>query len=287
MALVSMTGYGRATRSTAQLAVTAEVRSVNAKHLSVRTRIHAEWVRLEPRIEAAVRSALARGAVDVFVKLDLAAGARRPVIDESMLAVYRKALAELGGGDGATLLRLPGVVSLSERRVSERTIERTVVGAVKDALVELVAAREAEGGRLAKVLDREAGVLKRHLAAVRRLAPAEVTRHHESMRRRLSALLDGQAVALDDPVLLRELAVLVDRGDVMEEIDRLDSHVTALGESLATDGPVGRELDFLLQEIGREVNTVGSKSSSVAITQRVVQLKSCVDRLREQVANIE
>jgi uncharacterized protein (TIGR00255 family) len=282
-----MTGYGRATRSTAQLVVTAEVRSVNAKHLSVRSRIHGEWVRLEPRIETAVRSAVSRGAVDVFVKLDIAAGARRPVIDESTLSVYRKALADLGGGDGAALLRLPGVVSLSERRVPERTVERTVIGAVKDALEELVKARQAEGGRLAKVLARETSILTRHLTAVRRLAPAEVTRHRESMHRRLSALLDGQAVALDDPVLLREVAVLADRGDVLEEIDRLDSHVAALGESLAASGPVGREIDFLLQEIGREVNTVGSKSSSVAITRRVVQLKSCVDRLREQAANIE
>lgn len=282
-----MTGYGRATRSTASLAATVEVRTVNAKHLGVRCRVPGEWVRLEPRIEAVVRGALSRGAVDLFVKIELAAGARRPVIDQETLSIYRKVLDDLGGGDGSSLLRLPGVVSLSERRVPERTVERTVLGAVKDAVAELLDARKAEGARLLKVLVREVSTIRRHLVAIRRLVPTEVQRHQQGLHRRLALLLEGRGVALDDPILMREVAVLADRGDVTEELDRLDSHVAALGDALQGDGPVGRELDFLLQEIGREVNTVGSKSSAVPITRRVVQLKTSVDRLREQVANIE
>ncbi len=282
-----MTGYGRATRSTASLAATVEVRTVNAKHLGVRCRVPGEWVRLEPRIEAVVRGALSRGAVDLFVKIELAAGARRPLIDQETLSVYRKVLDDLGGGDSSSLLRLPGVVSLSERRVPERTVERTVLGAVKDAVAELLDARKAEGARLHKALSREVSTIRRHLAAIRRLVPAEVQRHQQGLHRRLSLLLEGRGVALDDPILMREVALLADRGDVTEELDRLGSHVAALGDALQGNGPVGRELDFLLQEIGREVNTVGSKSSAVPITRRVVQLKTAVDRLREQVANIE
>ncbi|MFT7463352.1 MAG: hypothetical protein ACI9EF_001696 [Pseudohongiellaceae bacterium] len=282
-----MTGYGRATRSTAKLAVTVEVRTVNAKHLGVRCRLPGDWVRLEPRVEATVRGVLSRGTVDLSAKIEVAAGARRPVIDEETLAVYRKVLDDLGGGDGSTLLRLPGVVSLTEQTVPERTVERTVLGAAKDALSELVIARQAEGLRLVKSLGRELASFCRHLTAIRGFVPGEVRRHQETLHRRIATLLDDRGLALDDPILLREVALLADKGDVTEELDRLDSHVTALRGLLEGDGPVGRELDFLLQEIGREVNTVGSKSSAVSITQRVVQLKTCVDRLREQVANIE
>ena len=288
VSLRSMTGYGRAERRTASLAVTVEVRSVNARHLAPRVRLPGEWLRLEPKVEAEVRRRLRRGAVDVFVRIDLLAGARIPRIDRAALEVYRRALAELGdGAGGAELLRLPGVVTLAEPEISERALERAVLAALKDALEAVDASRGAEGARLRRVLDRELNELGRHLAALRRAAPKLAKNAQATIRERLNDLLDGRRLAADDPILLREVALLADRVDVSEELDRLGSHREALARGLDSEEPVGRELDFLLQEVGREVNTVGSKCSDVSLTARVVAMKSCVERLREQAANLE
>jgi uncharacterized protein (TIGR00255 family) len=148
-----------------------------------------------------------------------------------------------------------------------------------------------EGGRLASALRRELAALRRRAAAARRLAPAAVQAHHEALRERLGKLLarhGGEAAPrADDPALLREVALLADRHDVTEELDRLDSHLAALAEALDAAALVGRQLDFLLQEVGREVNTVGSKASDARITARIVQAKTAVERIREQAANVE
>ncbi len=288
-----MTGYGRSEHEAGGLGVEAEIRSVNGRHLSVRNRLPAEWIRLEPRVEKLVRAAVSRGAVEAVVRIRFASQARKPQIDETVLAVYQKALDRMGGGDASNLLRLPGVITLGEPSVSVRALERAVTAAMKEALAALVASREGEGQRLTKVLEREMQALRRHLAVVKRRIPAARTRQHEALRRRLEALLGttpaGRAVELDrkDPTLMRELAALADRSDVTEEVDRLESHIEAFDSSIARGGAVGRELDFQLQEMGREVNTLGSKSADTALSERVVRLKGCIERLREQAANIE
>lgn len=283
-----MTGYGRAERRAARLTAAVEVRSVNARHLQPRFRLPPDWLRLEARLEAILRATLRRGSVDVHVRIDPTAKARRPRIDQDALSTYRKALAALGEtGVGAELLRLPGVVSLSEPELTERTVAPVVLGALQDALAQLDGARLSEGERLRKVLARELTGLAKLLRAVRKRLPGLLKQQHEAVRRRLSDLLEGRSLASDDPFLLREVAVLADRSDVREELDRLDSHLSALRSQLETDGPVGRELDFLLQEVGREVNTLGSKVSDVEVTGQVVAMKTGVERLREQVANLE
>jgi len=282
-----MTGYGRSEREARDIGVEAEVRSVNGRHLSVRSRLPSDWMRFEPHVERFVRSAVARGAVDVVVRIRFASSQRTPEIDESVLAVYRGALERMGGGEASHLLSLPGVVTLTEPHFPQRTLERVFNLAVKDALAALVTSRKAEGGRLAGVLERELKALGRHLAVVQRRLPHALARQQKALRRRLKALLTGVSLDDRDPALMRELAVLVDRSDVAEEVDRLHSHVEAFEQALERGGPVGRELDFLLQEMGREVNTLGSKALDVAISDRVIRLKGCVERLREQAANIE
>lgn len=286
MPLRSMTGFGRASREAAGLAVAVEVRAVNGRHLSLRCRVPGEHADLEPRLEAAVRKVVRRGAVDLTLRLDGGAGRPVPRIDRRALDVYRGALTELGLEGGTELLRLPGVVTMEEPGHPPKRVERLARAALDEALEALDAARLAEGQRLSRALSRELKALTRHVAAVRRRAPRVVAERGAALRQRLERLLDGQPLEADDPLLLREVAVLADRHDITEELDRLDSHVEALGAALEGDGLAGKQLEFLLQEVGREVNTVGSKSADVGLTERVVAMKGCVERLREQAANI-
>lgn len=290
-ALRSMTGFGRARRARGRLAAEAEARSVNGRFLQVRCRLPSDLLRLEPRVEGLVKQRLSRGTVDVAVRLAAARRGARPRVNRAVLAVYRDELRALGGGEPAALLALPGVVSFAEDAPREAVVDALVLGAAGDALEQLDRARAREGGRLASALRRELAALRRHVAAVRRLAPAAVGAHHDALRERLGKLLarhGGEAAPrADDPALLREVALLADRHDVTEELDRLDSHLAALAEALSAAEPVGRQLDFLLQEVGREVNTIGSKASDARIAARIVQAKTAVERIREQAANLE
>jgi uncharacterized protein (TIGR00255 family) len=282
-----MTGYGRASARRGSLQAEAEARSVNGRWLAVRCRVPGDLARLEPRLEALVRRRVERGSVDVSVRLRADHDHRPPRIDRQALAVYRDALQRLGGGDPALLLSLPGVVRTTAPAPSERAVDRVALGAAKAAIDAMAKARADEGRRLRAAVRRELGVLARVVAAVRRQAPAAVRAGQAQLARRLAALLDGRALSADDPALLREVALLADRADVTEELDRLAAHVGALTEALDSREPVGRRLDFLLQEVVREVNTLGSKSSDARISEQVVRAKTATERLREQAANIE
>jgi uncharacterized protein (TIGR00255 family) len=287
LTLVSMTGFGRAQGRQGGLTAEAEVRSVNGRYLQVRCRLPGDLMRLEPRLEALVRGSVVRGSVDVHVRFGARGRGGAPRIDRKVLRVYREAFDSLGGGEPALLLSLPGVISTSDPEPSEAAIDRVVLQAVRKALAAMVATRAKEGRRLGTALRREALALSRHLAALRRRAPAAVRQHQAQIQRRLAALLGESPLPGDDPLLRREVAFLADRSDITEELDRLESHVESVRESFGSSRPVGRHLDFLLQEIGREINTVGSKCSDAAMAERVVQAKGTVERLREQAANIE
>lgn len=282
-----MTGYGRSSSARGALTAEAEARSVNGRYLQVRCRLPSDLARLEPKVDALVRKVVVRGTVDVHVRVRSDKQKSLPRVNTRVLSVYSDALKKLGGTNGAALLSLPGVISSTESEPSESTVDRVVMDAARGAVKKLAGARAAEGKRLRVVIRRELSALSRHLAAVRRLAPASVKQSHAAMRKRLSTLLSGSAVSAQDPALLRELALLADKRDITEEIDRLGSHLDAMSHALQDKGAVGRQLDFLLQEIGREVNTIGSKANDVRITERVLRCKSGVERLREQAANIE
>ena len=284
---MSMTGFGRAQRRSGALTAQAEARSVNGRWLQVRCRLPGELARLEPRLEALVKSSLARGTVDLHLRLETDRKRSLPRIDARVLGRYRRALSQLGGGEPALLLSLPGVVTWGEDGPREADVDKVAIGAATAAVARLTAARRAEGRRLTTALRRELALVARLLATVRRRVPQAVAQQQQNLRRRLAALLEGRPLAPDDPGLQRELALLADRSDISEELDRLDSHLAALSSALGNDRPAGRELDFLLQEVGREVNTLGAKCSDARIVEQVIQAKAAVERLREQAANLE
>ncbi|MAF67449.1 MAG: YicC family protein [Planctomycetes bacterium] len=288
-----MTGFGLAEVETGGLGVRVEIRSVNHRFLQVRHRFPGELAELEPRVEALIRKRIARGALAVHVHLSRTAAPEEVSVNADVALRYRRQIArtarEVGLEDDlgmAALVQLPGVVGTRSDGGGRRRETRLVMRACGEALDSLVAAREAEGARLETDLRKHLTAIERLTRRIERRMPAVVKRHMKALRGRVAELLGG---ARDVPAsdLARELALLADRFDVSEEVTRLFSHLEEAGAILDRGGSVGRKLDFLVQEFNREANTVGSKCNDARVAHDVVDLKTCVERLREQVQNIE
>lgn len=291
---LSMTGCGDGTAAEGASTCRAEVRSVNNRFLKVSLRAREGFSLLESRVEDAVRRRVRRGAVQV--SLDLT-GPVAPVarsLDRAQLAAYLDQLeafcAERGidtprGLDG--LLSLPGI--LVESVPSQDTVLAAwplVERALATALDGLEGMRRAEGASLARDMLATCAAVREVVGRIRVRVPGVVAEHHQRLHDRVSKLLEqqGQQIAVAD--VAREIALLADRTDIAEEIVRLESHVEQFVRLLEEESP-GRSLDFLSQELAREANTIGSKSVDVGIAHAVVELKTHVERLREQVQNLE
>lgn len=292
-ALASMTGFGAASREAAGLAVRVEVRAVNHRGLQVKARVPSELAALEPDVEARVRARVARGAVAVNVTVERAGLETTAGLDADAAARWTRSLRGLAATLGIEhpvtldlLVGLPGVVAGDTSALGELSPGEAaeVLGCVDDALVSLAAMREREGAALARDLLDNAREVERLVALVRERMPEVVRAHHEALRARLAELL-GEAVPASD--LAREAALLADRMDVGEELARLGSHLHQLRVLIADGGQVGRKLDFLAQEFFREANTTGAKCNDASVAHLVVELKTHIERLREQVQNIE
>jgi len=288
-----MTGFGAAAADEDGTSVRVEVRSVNHRYLQVKCRLPGEWGGLEPAIEALARKKLDRGAVTLNVRLERAARPDRAIVNRELALRYGELLGELGRdlklGGGLSidaLAALPGVIGYEEDEdslSSERALILRLVGEALDALIEM---RTVEGSALRDDLLGHAREVATVVERVRERMPVVVREHYKNLEKRLTELLDGRAAA-NETDLARELALLADRMDVSEEVSRLVSHLAQLDSMLAKDGAVGRQLDFLMQECMREANTIGSKCNDAEVAHHVVELKTHVERLREQVQNLE
>jgi uncharacterized protein (TIGR00255 family) len=296
----SMTGFGRAVVEEEGAAVRVEVRSVNHRHLQVKSRLPGELGHLEPVVEGLVRKALDRGAVTLNVALTRTLAAGVTGINLEVARGYQKTLQQLGrelgvgGVDLAALLTLPGVVGTPEGDETAGDEEALVLRAVKQALAALVGMREDEGRSLEDDLKKNATAVGKLVASVEERMPVVVREHHENLVKRVNDLLanhadgrgDGRST-VSEADLPRELALLADRMDVSEEVTRIGSHLAQLDQMIAGGGGVGRKLDFLVQELFREANTIGSKCNDAITAHLVVDLKTHIERLREQVQNVE
>jgi uncharacterized protein (TIGR00255 family) len=293
----SMTGYGAAERVMETVRVAVEIRAVNNKFLKVTVRRPEGLGSAEAAIERQVRERISRGTVTVNLTIEPRGAAARAPINTEVLAAYRRDLARLaaetGGGGGGevpleALLGLPGVIGSDEVRLTEiENLGAEVEAAVAEALRRLDAMRETEGRATAQDMETTLGDLERGVAAIEPRASEVVEAYRDRLQERVSALLDGMEVPADDAMLVREVAFFAERSDVNEELSRLKSHVSQFRALFEEAGPVGRKLEFLTQEMVREVNTLGSKSSDLDISRQVVDMKAKVDRLREQTQNIE
>lgn len=289
----SMTGFGRGEAGAAGRAYTVEVHSVNHRFLEVRCRLPRRLQGLEPKVQQALQGRFARGHFEVSVQeKDLGGGARRLSLDTALAREYAALLRGL-----QEELGLPGEVSLglvaSQRELiaieeAEAPVEEAWTAlrpALETALQELAAMRRQEGEALVGALNRELAAIEAIQERILQRAPEAVAAQRDRLRARIAELLEGRE--LDPGRLEQEVAILADRADITEECDRLRSHLAQFRATLAQGGPQGRRLDFLLQEMGREANTTGSKSADAALAHEVVELKAALERLREQVQNLE
>lgn len=289
----SMTGFGAGRGSAGGEEVSVEVRAVNHKFCEVKPRLPRELAALEAEVTRMVRERLHRGAVEVTVRRSPGEKAALEVkADLALAREYVNAMRSLqsalsvdGGVSVAALAQMEGVLAVSERPADLASATRALAGALSEALAQVEAMRDVEGAALGRDIGARLEVLEGSTQGLRALAPQAVASHHERLTARV-AQLAGQAGV--DPVrVAQEVAILADRSDISEELARLESHLGQFRAMAAASEPAGRRLDFLVQEMHREANTIGSKSQSAEITNLVVTIKAEIEKLREQVQNIE
>ncbi|MBR4194163.1 MAG: YicC family protein [Oscillospiraceae bacterium] len=289
----SMTGYGRAVGVFADKQITVELRSVNNRYLDCAVKLPRLYAFCEDAVKQAVKQSVSRGKVDVFVTVnltqssDVAIGLNRPVLEGYLAAM--KAMA-----DGypvrddisvSTLSRLPDVFTVEKAEQDENLLKEQLLSVVREALDGYNAMRAAEGEALAKDLIAKAELILEKVAFVEERSPKTVAEYREKLLAKMQELLASTDV--DEARILTEAAIYADKVATDEETVRLRSHLDQLRTMLRSAEPIGRKLDFLMQEINRETNTIGSKCSDLEIARTVVDVKAELEKIREQIQNIE
>jgi len=291
-----MTGFGAASTTKGRIVARVEVRSVNHRHLQLKARLSSEHAHMEPALEALVREKLERGSVTVSATIEREAAAGAARVNSDVARRYQKLLQSLakelkleGGVRLETLIGLPGVIGSAEVDGQREAEDELLLGCARKALEELVKMRAREGASLLADLRKNTKGIAELVSGIETRMPSVVREHHENLLARVSLLLSGQSgrVAVKPEDLAREVALLADRMDVGEEIARLASHLGQWEGLLSKGGAVGRQLEFLVQELLREANTIGSKCNDAKVAHAVVEMKTLNERLREQVQNVE
>lgn len=288
----SMTGFGAGRGQSGGEQIDVEVRSVNHKFCEVKARLPRELAALETEMVRMVRERLSRGGVEVTVRRSAARGALSPRVDHLLASEYARAFADLrerlrlsGEVSLADVLSAEGVVALEERPADLEVVRAAASQALAQALGALTSMREREGAALAADLEGRLRTVESLVARIEAVAPQSIQHYRTRLDERIQELTRGLA---PDPVrLATEVALFADRMDVTEEMTRLRSHVAQVRSLVAGGEPSGRKMDFLVQEMHREANTIGSKSQSAEIAAAVVSLKAEIERMREQVQNVE
>jgi len=290
----SMTGYGRAEVVAEKIAVSVEARSLNHRHLEIALKLPRSFTGLELEARRLIQGHIQRGRLDVSASLrPLADGKSALALDAALARHYLEQMRALGdtlGLRGAPtlewLLERPGVVTLGEADPIAPEVGWPVLAqALTRAMEDLVARREAEGEALGKELTSLHEALSAEVARMEARVPAALAQRTERVRERIRALLDD--VPLDEGRVLTEAAVWAEKTDVSEELARLKAHLQQFAGLVKEGGPVGRTLDFLVQEMNREVNTVASKANDLELSQLVLASKGHLERIREQIQNVE
>ena len=289
----SMTGYGRAVGVFADKQITVELRSVNNRYLDCTVKLPRLYAFCEDAVKQAVKQSVTRGKVDVFVTVtltqstDVRIGLNQPVL-EGYLAALR-AIAEgypvRDDVSVSTLSRLPDVFTVEKTEQNEDLLKEQLLGVVEEALRSYDEMRRAEGEALARDLTAKADGILERVSFVEERSPRSVAEYREKLYAKMQEVLASASV--DEARILTEAAIFADKVAVDEETVRLRSHLNQLRVMLSSAEPIGRKLDFLMQEINRETNTIGSKCSDLEIARTVVDMKAELEKIREQIQNIE
>ena len=288
-----MTGFGAGRGEAGGEAVSVELRAVNGKFCEVKPRLPRELAALEPELVKSIKGRVARGVIDAFVRRDGTSGKLgTPRADLALASAYAKVLREMKDSLGLSgepsvqdVAAMEGVISLGESAPDPQAAANALQQALAAALEALDGMRRREGEALARDLAARLDTIESGAREVSRLAPLQVEAARERLGARIAELTRG--MPLDPARLAQEVALFADRTDVAEELTRLSSHLEQARGLVRSDVPAGRKLEFLVQELNREINTIGSKSQHAGIASAVVDLKAELERVREQVQNVE
>lgn len=298
--LKSMTGFGRGEYEDDNFSITVEMKTVNHRYNEVAIRLPRFLNPLEDRIRKTILKTVNRGRIDVFINADYTSSDNCTLkVDKNLAAAYHKALQEIGAAIGAqdvaingaveilNIARCPEVINVKEGFFDVETVWPKVEQAVNQAVANLVAMREAEGGNIYGDFIYRADLIAAKLAEIEERSPKVVEEYQAKLSERLNNLLAEHNIAVEPERLLQEVAIFADRTSITEEIIRLKSHIKQFKLILNSDQPVGRKLDFLIQEFNREANTIASKANDYTLAQIVVDVKAEIEKIREQIQNIE
>ncbi len=289
----SMTGYGKSEQTIDSLNVTVEIKSVNHRYFEFSARVPREYGFLEEKLKKYCNSLITRGKVECYVSVeDLEEREMEVNVNETLAAGYVKALKELSERFGlkddisaVTLSRYPDVITLHKASEDEERIWNAVKTVAETAVSKFIEMRETEGSKLRGDILSRADYIIDCVEFIEGRSPETVREYNEKLKQRMKELLGDAAV--DEQRLLNEAAIYADKIAVDEETVRLRSHISQLREFMNSSEAIGRKLDFLVQEINREANTIGSKAQDVDIAKKVIAIKAEVEKIREQVQNIE
>ena len=290
----SMTGYGRAREVRNKRDITVEVRSVNNRYLDCTVKMPRMYAFAEEAVKGRVQKAVSRGKVDVFITVDAsAADVAKVSVNQELAAQYAAALRTLSGLCGSetyqvtpeTLARFPDVLTVTKADEDLETVSEDLCTVLDEALKAYNTMRAVEGEKLAEDIASRLDTIDECTGRVEARSPETVAEYRAKLTARMQEVL--QSTTIDPQRILTEAAIYADKVAVDEETVRLRSHTSQLRTMLRADAPMGRKMDFLIQEVNRESNTIGSKCNDVSIAQIVVQLKAEVEKMREQVQNIE
>lgn len=291
----SMTGYGRGEAAGEDITVTVELRAVNNRYLDCTVKMPRSYLFAEDALKARLQARVGRGKVDVFVNVGHTAGDDMTVtVNESLAKAYIDALERLtvlGGGRVKSeyrptdLARFPDVLTVEKKEEDPEMVKALLLQALDGALADFDAMREREGERLAEDILSRTGTIEALTGKVEERSPGIVADYRARLEAKMAEVL--QNTQLDEGRILTEAAIFADKVAVDEETVRLRSHISQLREMLSNGGAVGRKLDFLIQEFNREANTIGSKCNDVETSKIVVDIKAEIEKIREQVQNIE
>lgn len=289
----SMTGFGRGEATAGGRQITVEIKSINHRYCEIQVKLPKKYNPLEDKLRQYLTGALSRGKIDLFIKMEDREGSSQEMrIDKGLALKYHNEIRDLAATLSipmnlgvAELIALPGIMAIEDATEEMEEVWQILQAPLDGALNHLIEMRQAEGARIASDFFQRLSYLEELRSQLLTFAPAVVENYRQRLTTRISELLGQQP--LDENRLIQEIAMFADRASVDEELVRLDSHFRQFRELLDSGQPVGRKLDFLCQEMNREINTVGSKANDLAMTKIVVEVKSELEKLREQVQNIE
>lgn len=291
--LKSMTGYGRVKVENAYREILVEVRSVNHRYLDLNIKVPRIYGFLEDAVKKAASAVLARGKVDLYVSVrakegsDMKITPNMPVIDGYMAAL--QAVAQRYGMEQSVtpqqLLQMPDALAVDKEEADAEVLTAEVLDVLQQALAEHSAMRDREGKKLCEDIAYRADLIRGYVDFVEQRSPVSVEEYRQRIAARMEEILDGSELAQQR--ILNEAAIFADKVSVTEEIVRLRSHLGQLATMLQSPVAVGRKLDFLVQELNRETNTIGSKANDYEIAKIVVEMKAEIEKIREQIQNLE